>query len=125
MSVGRVLVVDDEPQIRRVLRSTLTARGYEVHDARTGEDALDSIRESRFDLVLLDVNLPGMSGLAICREIRASSEVAIIMLTVSDSEEDKVAALDAGADDYVTKPFSPLELSARLMRVLGVGPENA
>src|SRR6202011_2859150 len=110
MSVGRVLVVDDEPQIRRVLRSTLTARGYEVHDARTGEDALESIRESRFDLVLLDVNMPGMSGLAACREIRASSEVAIIMLTVSDSEDDKVAALDAGADDYVTKPFGTPEL---------------
>jgi two-component system KDP operon response regulator KdpE len=118
MSVGRVLVVDDEPQIRRVLRSTLTARGYEVHDARTGEDALDSIRESRFDLVLLDVNLPGMSGLAICREIRASSEVAIIMLTVSDSEEDKVAALDAGADDYVTKPFGTPELLARIRAAL-------
>jgi two-component system KDP operon response regulator KdpE len=127
MSVGRVLVVDDEPQIRRVLRSTLTARGYEVHDARTGEDALDSIRESRFDLVLLDVNLPGMSGLAICREIRASSEVAIIMLTVSDSEEDKVAALDAGADDYVTKPFGTPELLARIraaLRRLPMVPER-
>ena len=103
MSVGRVLVVDDEPQIRRVLRSTLTARGYEVHDVRTGEDALEGIRENRFDLVLLDVNMPGMSGLAACREIRSGSEVAIIMLTVSDSEEDKVAALDAGADDYTER----------------------
>ena len=118
MSVGRVLVVDDEPQIRRVLRSTLTARGYEVHDARTGEDALESIRESRFDLVLLDVNMPGLSGLATCREIRASSEVAIIMLTVSDSEDDKVAALDAGADDYVTKPFGTPELLARIRAAL-------
>ncbi|MCU1336535.1 MAG: kdpE [Bryobacterales bacterium] len=127
MSVGRVLVVDDEPQIRRVLRSTLTSRGYEVHDARTGEDALESIRESRFDLVLLDVNMPGMSGLATCREIRASSEVAIIMLTVSDSEEDKVAALDAGADDYVTKPFGTPELLARIraaLRRLPMVPER-
>src|SRR4029077_10849764 len=90
MSLGRVLVVDDEPQIRRVLRSTLSARGYEVHESRTGEDALESIRGSRFDLILLDVNMPGMSGLATCREIREGSEVAIIMLTVSDSEEDKV-----------------------------------
>jgi len=118
MSVGRVLVVDDEPQIRRVLRSTLTARGYEVHEARTGEDALESIREDRFDLVLLDVSMPGMSGLAACREIRAGSEVAIIMLTVSDSEEDKVAALDAGADDYVTKPFGTPELLARIRAAL-------
>jgi two-component system, OmpR family, KDP operon response regulator KdpE len=127
MSIGRVLVVDDEPQIRRVLRSTLTARGYEVHDARTGEDALESIRESRFDLVLLDVNMPGMSGLATCRQIRAGSEVAIIMLTVSDSEEDKVAALDAGADDYVTKPFGTPELLARIraaLRRLPMVPER-
>ena len=127
MSVGRVLVVDDEPQIRRVLRSTLTARGYEVHDARTGEDALESIRRSRFDLVLLDVNMPGMSGLATCRQIRAGSEVAIIMLTVSDSEEDKVAALDAGADDYVTKPFGTPELLARIraaLRRLPMVPER-
>jgi len=118
MSAGRILVVDDEPQIRRVLRSTLTSRGYEVHDARTGEDALESIRESRFDLILLDVNMPGMSGLAACRQIRASSEVAIIMLTVSDSEGDKVAALDAGADDYVTKPFGTPELLARIRAAL-------
>jgi two-component system KDP operon response regulator KdpE len=127
MSVGRVLVVDDEPQIRRVLRTTLTSRGYEVHDARSGEDALESIRESRFDLVLLDVNMPGMSGLATCREIRAGSEVAIIMLTVSDSEEDKVAALDAGADDYVTKPFGTPELLARIraaLRRLPTSPER-
>jgi two-component system KDP operon response regulator KdpE len=118
MSSGRILVVDDEPQIRRVLRSALASRGYEVHDARTGEDALESIRESRFDLILLDVNMPGMSGLAACREIRASSEVAIIMLTVSDSEGDKVAALDAGADDYVTKPFGTPELLARIRAAL-------
>ena len=127
MSVGRVLVVDDEPQIRRVLRSTLSARGYEVHEVRTGEDALESIRESRFDLVLLDVNMPGMSGLATCREIRAGSEVAIIMLTVSESEEDKVAALDAGADDYVTKPFGTPELLARIraaLRRLPTSPER-
>ena len=127
MSFGRVLIVDDEPQIRRVLRSTLTARGYEVQDVRTGEDALESIRESRFDLVLLDVNMPGMSGLAACREIRSGSEVAIIMLTVSDSEEDKVAALDAGADDYVTKPFGTPELLARIraaLRRLPTSPER-
>ena len=118
MSAGRVLVVDDEPQIRRVLRSTLAARGYEVHDAPTGEDALTAVRKSRFDLVLLDVNMPGIGGLEACREIRAGSAVAIIMLTVSDSEEDKVAALDAGADDYVTKPFGMPELLARIRAAL-------
>jgi len=118
MSLGRVLVVDDEPQIRRVLRSTLAARGYEVQDAASGEDALASLRQSRFDLVLLDVNMPGMGGLEACREIRAGSAAAIIMLTVSDSEQDKVAALDAGADDYVTKPFGMPELLARIRAAL-------
>jgi two-component system KDP operon response regulator KdpE len=118
MSLGRVLVVDDEPQIRRVLRSTLAARGYEVQDAPTGEDALTAIRQSRFDLVLLDVNMPGIGGLETCREIRAGSAVAIIMLTVSDSEEDKVGALDAGADDYITKPFGMPELLARIRAAL-------
>ena len=127
MSLGRVLVVDDEPQIRRVLRSTLAARGYEVQDAPSGEDAMTSLRHSRFDLVLLDVNMPGMGGLEACREIRAGSAAAIIMLTVSDSEEDKVAALDAGADDYVTKPFGMPELLARIraaMRRLPAYPER-
>jgi len=118
MSLGRVLVVDDEPQIRRVLRSTLAARGYEVHEARTGEDALEYLRQNRLDLILLDVNMPGIGGLETCREIRGSFEVAIIMLTVNDSEEDKVAALDAGADDYVTKPFGMSELLARIRAAL-------
>jgi two-component system, OmpR family, KDP operon response regulator KdpE len=114
MNTGRILVVDDEPQIRRVLRAALSSQGYEVSDARTGEDALESIREQRFDLILLDMNMPGMGGLETCRIIRGTSEIAIIMLTVHDSEQDKVAALDAGADDYVTKPFSMPELLARI-----------
>jgi len=114
MTAGRILVVDDEPQIRRVLRTTLTAKGYEVQDARTGEEALEAVRKSRFDLVLLDVNMPGMGGLETCRALRTNSEIAIIMLTVRDSEQDTVAALDAGADDYVTKPFSTPELLARI-----------
>jgi two-component system KDP operon response regulator KdpE len=118
VTTGRILVVDDEPQIRRVLRATLTAQGYEVHDARTGEDALNSIRDGRFDLILLDLSMPGMGGLETCRTIRATSEVAIIMLTVHDSEQDKVAALDAGADDYITKPFSTPELLARIRAAL-------
>ena len=118
MSTARILVVDDEPQIRRVLRAALTAQGYEVTDARNGEDALQSIRRQRFDLILLDMNMPGMGGLETCRNIRAGSEVAIIMLTIHDAEQDKIAALDAGADDYVTKPFSMPELSARIRAAL-------
>jgi two-component system, OmpR family, KDP operon response regulator KdpE len=117
-NTGRILVVDDEPQIRRVLRATLTAQGYEVQDARTGEDALESVRNSRFDLILLDMNMPGIGGLETCRSIRSGSEVAIIMLTVHDAEQDKVAALDAGADDYITKPFSMPELLARIRAAL-------
>jgi two-component system KDP operon response regulator KdpE len=96
------------------MRSTLTAEGYEVHDAKTGEAALEELRKERYDLVLLDVNMPGMDGLQTCKLIRASSEIAVIMLTVRGAETDKIAALDAGADDYVTKPFSMPELLARI-----------
>jgi len=118
MSAGRILVVDDDPQIRRVMRVTLTGRGYEVDDAKTGEDALEKVRAVRFDLVLLDMNMPGMSGLETCSLMRDRSEIAIIMLTVRDAEEDKVSALDAGADDYITKPFNQPELLARIRAAL-------
>ncbi len=118
MSAGRILVVDDEPQIRRVLKATLTAQGYEVFAARTGEEALEALRTNRPDLILLDMNMPGMGGLETCREIRRGSEAAILMLTVRDSEQDKVAALDAGADDYITKPFGTPELLARIRAAL-------
>jgi two-component system KDP operon response regulator KdpE len=118
MSAGRILVVDDDPQIRRVMRVTLTGRGYEVDDAKSGEIALEKIRDERFDLILLDMNMPGMGGLETCREIRSRSEVAIIMLTVRDTEADKVEALDAGADDYVTKPYQDAELLARIRAAL-------
>jgi len=111
---AKILVVDDEPQIRRVLRTSLSAHGYVVADARSGEEALLKIREDRFDLILLDVNMPGMGGLEACRQIRAVSEAAIVMLTVRNAEQDKVAGLDAGADDYVTKPFGMPELLARI-----------
>jgi two-component system KDP operon response regulator KdpE len=127
MSSGRVLVVDDEPQIRRVMRATLTAQGYDVDDARDGEEALEKLHDTKADLVLLDVNMPGMGGLAACRAIRSTSEIAIIMLTVRNDEADKVAALDSGADDYVTKPFSAPELMARVraaLRRLPVSPEG-
>jgi len=118
MSNGRILVVDDDPQIRRVMRVTLTGQSYEVDDAKTGEEALEKVREERFDLVLLDMNMPGMGGLETCRLLREHSEIGIIMLTVRDSETDKVSALDAGADDYVTKPFNPSELLARIRAAL-------
>ena len=118
MSAGRILVVDDDPQIRRVMRVTLTGQGYEVDDAKSGEAALEKLREARFDLVLLDMNMPGMGGLETCRAIRSQSEIAVIMLTVRDSESDKVEALDAGADDYITKPYNPPELLARIRAAL-------
>jgi two-component system, OmpR family, KDP operon response regulator KdpE len=113
-----VLIVDDEPQIRRVLRTTLASHGYAVLEARTGDEALDLIRGEHVDLVLLDLNMPGRSGLDTCREIRASGDIPIIMLTVRNTERDKVQALDAGADDYVVKPFGSEELMARIRAAL-------
>ena len=121
-------MVDDEPQIRRTLRTALTAAGYEVDDAKTGEQALEKVREYRPDLVLLDINMPGIGGLAACRELRADTGVGIIMLTVRNSEEDKIEALDAGADDFITKPFSTPELLARIraaLRRIPASPQSA
>jgi two-component system KDP operon response regulator KdpE len=128
MMNARILVADDEPQIRRVMRTSLTEQGYIVTDARSGEEALERLRQDHPDLVLLDMNMPGIGGLEACREIRETSDVAVIILTVRDSEADKVAALDAGADDYITKPFSMPELLARIraaLRRLPVTPESA
>ena len=125
MSAGRILVVDDEPQIRRIMRTTLTGAGYEVDDAKTGEEALEKLRDYHPDLVLLDMNMPGMGGLATCREIRAGTGVGIIMLTVRNTEADKVQALDAGADDFVNKPFSTPELLARIRAALRRVPASA
>jgi len=118
MSEGRILVVDDEPQIRRVMRTTLVHEGYEVADARSGNDALDCIHAEKYDLVLLDINMPGLTGIETCRQIRLVSDVCIIMMTVRAKETDKVAALDVGADDYVTKPFSMPEMLARIRALL-------
>ncbi len=122
MSLGKILVVDDEPQIRRVMRATLAALNYEVVEARSGEEALDRFRQEMPDLVLLDMNMPGMGGLETCRALRSGSEVPIIILSVRNSEKDKVAALDAGADDYVTKPFGMQELLARIRAALRRAP---
>src|SRR3974377_1179747 len=114
MTSPNILVVDDEPQIRRVLRSTLSFRGYTISEAVSGEEALELLRKVKPDLILLDVNLPGMSGIETCREMLRSTDAPIIILTVRNAERDKVLALDAGADDYVTKPFGIEELLARV-----------
>jgi two-component system KDP operon response regulator KdpE len=124
MSLGRILVIDDDPQIRRVMRSTLTAHGYEVNDARSGEEGLQELRNASYDLVLLDMNMPGMGGMETCRMIRSGAEIAIIMLTVNNTEKQKVEALDAGADDYVTKPFSMPELLARIRATMRRMPQT-
>ena len=118
MSPASILVIDDEPQIRRVLRTTLSTHGYEIAEAKTGEEALEWLRKELPDLVLLDMNMPGMGGVEACREIRRASDAPIIMLTVRNAERDKVAALDAGADDYVVKPFGIEELLARIRAAL-------
>jgi two-component system KDP operon response regulator KdpE len=118
MKSPTILIVDDEPQIRRVMRTTLTGEGYAVVEARDGAEALEKLRSERPDLILLDMNMPVLDGFQACREIRSSSEVPIIMLTVRSAEKDKVRALDAGADDYVVKPFSIQELLARVRALL-------
>jgi two-component system, OmpR family, KDP operon response regulator KdpE len=112
--VSRVLVVDDEPQIRRALGTNLKARGYDVDLAASGEEALRLVAERHPDVVILDIGLPGIDGIEVVRGIRGWSSVPIIMLSVRENEFEKVAALDAGADDYVTKPFGMDELLARL-----------
>jgi len=108
------LIIDDEVQIRRLLRVALEAAGYAVHDAETGQMGLQEIALRRPDVVVLDLGLPDMGGLEVLRRLREWSEVPVLILSVRNAEADKVAALDAGADDYVTKPFSTAELLARL-----------
>ena len=128
MSAGRILVVDDDSQIRRVMRATLAARSYQVGDVQTGEEALRRLRSETYDVVLLDMNMPGMNGLETCRAMRtgqSGSDLAIIMLTVRNTEQDKIEALDAGADDYVTKPFSMPELLARIRAALRRAPASS
>ena len=118
MEHKRILVVDDEPQITRVLRHSLTAHGYDVRTAADGESALDTIKDFRPNLVITDLQMPEMSGLELCRHIRAISQIPIVVLSVKGEERTKVAALDAGADDYVTKPFGMDELLARVRAAL-------
>ena len=112
------LVIDDEPQIRRLLRVTLEANGYRVFDAATGQDGVAQAAQRRPDVVLLDLGLPDLEGTEVLKRLREWSRVPVIVLSVRDREDDKVAALDAGADDYVTKPFNSAELLARLRAAL-------
>jgi two-component system, OmpR family, KDP operon response regulator KdpE len=121
----RILVVDDEPQITRVLRRSLAARGYEIQVAGEGEEALEIFNAWKPDLVITDLSMPNMGGLELCRHIRAGSQTPIIVLSVKGEERTKVEALDAGADDYVTKPFGMDELLARVRAALRRAPAAA
>src|SRR5512135_1486966 len=114
----RILAVDDNPQIQKLVTVNLEARGYIVQTASTGEEAIDLFKATQFDLVLLDLILPGMSGIDVCIWIRQQSEIPIIVLSAHGEEDLKIRALDAGADDYVTKPFSQGEMMARVRAVL-------
>jgi len=125
MSLNRILIVDDEPQSRRALRSILAALRYEVHVARSAEQALQCLQCNRIDLIILASNLSGSGRIKTCTEVRSISEAALIILAKLDSEEEKIAALDAGADDYITKPYSTPELLARIRVVLRRLPRSA
>jgi DNA-binding response OmpR family regulator len=115
---GTVLLVEDEPSVGELVRSYLARDGYRVLWVRSGEEALVELGRHRIRIVLLDIGLPGMDGLDVCREIRGRSAVPILMLTARDEEPDRIVGLEVGADDYVTKPFSPRELVARMKAVL-------
>src|SRR5579859_1441270 len=130
MSGARVLVVDDEPRVLRLLRTALGERGYDVTAAASGEEALAALDRRLPDVIVLDVVMPGTSGLEVCRRVRERSAVPIIVLSARGEERDKVAALDLGADDYLTKPFGMEELLARIRVALrhavgGVGRADA
>jgi two-component system KDP operon response regulator KdpE len=121
---GRILVIDDEPQITRVLRAALSAQGYDVRTANDPEEALQVFREWPPDLVITDLMMPGLSGVDVTRAIRTHASTPVLILSVRDHERSKVEALDAGADDYITKPFSIQELLARVRAHLRRAPER-
>jgi two-component system, OmpR family, KDP operon response regulator KdpE len=127
VAAPRILVVDDDPQIQRAVRTNLQVRGYEVRSAPNGETALDILQREAVDLVLLDLSLPGIDGQEVIVRVREWSEVPIVVLSVREAQSEKVRALESGADDYVTKPFSVEELLARMTAVLrraGTGRED-
>lgn len=115
---GRVLVVDDEHGIRRFLRAAFINQGYEMYEASTGKEALQAVAAMRPDMIILDLGLPDMDGIEVTRSLREWSQIPIVVLSVRSEETDKIAALDAGADDYLTKPFGPGELLARMRATL-------
>jgi DNA-binding response OmpR family regulator len=123
--MSRVLVVDDDPTVREVVLSYLRAEAYDVAEAADGETALSMVAHERPDLVVLDVMLPGVDGLEVCRRIRASGDLPVILLTALGGEADRVVGLELGADDYLTKPFSPRELVLRVNSVLRRAGESA
>ena len=125
MATKRILVVDDDTKTVELVKLYLYRDGYKVLTAYDGIEALRLAREAHPDLIVLDLMLPGLDGIQVCRTLRAESEVPIIMLTAKTAEEDKLVGLDVGADDYVTKPFSPRELAARVRAVLRRLPEEA
>ena len=115
----KVLVVDNDPGLRRALRASLAANGYAIDEARTGEEAVERAADRQIDLVLIDVDMPGIGGIEACRRLRTLlPQAGLVMVTVCDREEDRIRALEAGADDYITKPFSIRELLARLRAIL-------
>ncbi|SRR6266849_1611336 len=126
-SKGNILVVDDEPQITRVLKTTLSSQGYGVRTASDGDEAVQLMKEWTPDLVITDLRMPNLGGLELCRYVRAKSRIPVIVLSVKGEERIKVEALDAGADDYVTKPFSVNELLARVRAALrrAAAPEQS
>jgi len=119
-----ILVVDDEPQITRVLRTGLVAQGYEIRVANDGEMALEIMKDWSPHLIITDLSMPGVNGVELCRRIRAVSQLPILVLSVRDQERQKIEALDAGADDYITKPFSMNELLARVRANLRRAPKS-
>ena len=119
---SHILVVDDEPQITRVLRTSLNAQGYEIRVANDGETALEIVKDFAPDLVVTDLAMPNMNGIELCRRLRKMSQVPILILSVRGEERSKIEALDSGADDYVTKPFSTGELLARIRAALRRSP---
>lgn len=122
-----ILVVDDEPQITRVLRTSLSAQGYDIRIANSGEMALEIMKDWQPNLIITDLSMPSIDGVELCRTVRATSQVPIVVLSVRDKEQQKVEALDAGADDYVTKPFGMNELLARVranLRRVPIGNEE-
>jgi two-component system, OmpR family, KDP operon response regulator KdpE len=121
---SHILVVDDEPQITRVLRTALTAQGYDIRVANDGEMALEIMKDWAPNLIITDLSMPQLDGVQLCRRVRAVSQVPILVLSVRDQERQKIEALDAGADDYVTKPFSMNELLARVRANLRRTPKS-